>query len=153
MGSIEPRRLIWMAAVGLRDQLRALLGRAPHYVPIAGPAGSYAGMTSDDAGRAYPALYPPGFDFRNEFGAGVLNRARTYSPGRGAARIACPLLVIAGDGDTITPAKPARRAARRAPRGEFVSYPGTHFEIYHGERFEWAVERETEFLRATLLAG
>jgi pimeloyl-ACP methyl ester carboxylesterase len=151
MGSIEPRRLLWMGAAGLRDQLRAVLGRPPHYVPIVGPPGSYAGMTTDDAARGYPALYPPGFDFRNEFGARALNRVGTYSPGRGAPRIACPLLVIVADRDRITPAKPARRAARRAPRGELESFPGTHFEIYHGERFEWAVARETEFLRAALL--
>lgn len=144
-----PGRLARLVLAGLRDQVGGLLGH-PHYVPIVGPEGSLAAMTADDADRAYPALYPEGFEFRNEVPARVGLRLGTYSPGREARRVRCPLLVLVGERDTITPPGPARRMAERAPRGELASFFGAHFEVYRGERFEWAAGLATDFLRRSL---
>jgi pimeloyl-ACP methyl ester carboxylesterase len=141
-----------MARSVLRDRAAALRGRLME-IPLVGPPGSLAIMTGDDADSKYPGLYPPGHEFVNRVPARSLMRVGFYSPGRDAARVRCPLLVIVAEGDTITPPRPARRAARRAPRGELESFDGRHFDIYRGERFEWAVERETEFLRRALGIG
>lgn len=138
-----------MTVAGLRDQLAALFGKA-HCIAIVGPPGSLAAMTTDDAETEYPAMYPPGFEFRNEVPARFALRLAAYSPLRSAAKVRCPLLVIVAERDTVTPPKPARRIADRAPRGELLAYDGTHFDIYRGEPFERAVTGETEFLHRVL---
>jgi uncharacterized protein len=135
-----------LTLAGLRDQARALLGRDPYLVPIVGPPGSLAAMTSPDAEPGYSALYPEGFPWRNEFAARLALRVGAYSPLRKAARVRCPLLVQVGTEDVVTPPEPARKAARRAPRGELREYPAGHFDVYVGDLFERVVGDEVEFL-------
>ncbi|MFN8159622.1 MAG: alpha/beta hydrolase [Solirubrobacterales bacterium] len=147
---LEPVRLARLTAAGLRDRAAALFGRSRR-IAIVGPPGSGAAMTGDDAATLYPGMYPRGFRFDNSTPARILLPFGLYSPGREARHVRCPVLVIVADRDTITPPEPARAAARAAPRGELLSFDGAHFDIYRGERFEWAVEREREFLTRTLL--
>ena len=149
MRSTGARRLAWMTAEGLRDQLGALFGRA-HYIPIVGPPGSLAAMTGDDADERYRAMYPPSFEFRNKVAARVALRIGSYSPLRDAGRVGCPLLVIVAEDDTITPPDPARRLASRAPAGELRTFAGGHFEAYFGEVFERLAGLQAEFLSRAL---
>jgi uncharacterized protein len=142
-------RLARMTAAGIRDAVGSRFGRV-HRMPIVGPPGTLAAMTGDDAATAYPGMYPEGFEPDNSIPARILLPFGTYSPGREAKRVRCPLLVVVGDSDTITPPGPARKAATDAPRGELLSFPGRHFDIYRGSDFEWAVEREVAFLTRTL---
>ncbi len=140
-----PRRAALLTLDGLRDQVAALTGRT-HCIPIVGPPGSRAAMTTDDAEHGYPAMYPEDFDFRNEVPARFALRLAAYSPLRDAAKVRCPLLVIVAERDGITPTEPARRMAERAPRGELRTYDGSHFDIYRGEAFDWATVEEIRFL-------
>jgi pimeloyl-ACP methyl ester carboxylesterase len=149
MRSTGARRLAWMTAEGLRDQLGALFGRA-RYVPIVGPGGSLAVMTTDDADERYRAMYPPSFEFRNKVPARVALRVGTYSPLRDARKVRCPLLVIVAEDDTITPPEPAHRLAARAPAGELQTFEGGHFEAYFGEVFERLAGLQAEFLSRAL---
>lgn len=144
-----PVRLSKMTAAALQDQAMALIGRK-HEVPIVGPEGTAAVMTTDGADTAYPDMYPDDFHFVNKTPARVVLRISAYSPGRDAGKITCPLMVFVGDQDTITPPGPARSAAERAPKGELISFDGRHFDIYQGETFEWAVKLESEFLSRNL---
>jgi alpha/beta superfamily hydrolase len=57
-------------------------------------------------------------------------RVGFYRPGRFAARIRCPLLVVAYDDDGVAPPGPAIRAAHRAPRGQVVRLPGGHYAAF-----------------------
>jgi pimeloyl-ACP methyl ester carboxylesterase len=98
-------------------------------------------------------MYPEGFEWRNEFSARAALRTGFYSPGRRASRIRCPLLVQVATDDAITPVEPARRVARRAPRGELLEYPGGHFSVYRGEAFERVVGDQIAFLGRALGAG
>ncbi len=144
-----PVRLARMTIAGFRDQVGSLFGRV-HRMPIVGAPGTLAAMTNDDADTAYRGMYPDGFEFRNSIPARIMLRFGSYSPGREAKRVRCPMLVIVGDADRITPPAPAREAAEQAPRGELLSFGGRHFDIYRGPDFEWAVGREAEFLRRAL---
>ena len=73
-----------------------------------------------------------------------------YRPGRDAARVRCPLLILVCDQDQSVLAGPAVRAADRAPRAELVRMPGGHYEPFLGGH-ERAVEAELSFLRRHLL--
>jgi uncharacterized protein len=140
------RRGLGLTWLGLVDAARAAAGRPPRYMPTVGPPGSLAAMTADDAATGYAAMYPEGFQWRNEVAARIMLTYALYSPGRDAGRVACPILFCVGTEDHITPTEPALKAARAAPRGELVTYTLSHFEIYRGEAFERAVADQLEFL-------
>jgi fermentation-respiration switch protein FrsA (DUF1100 family) len=78
-------------------------------------------------------------------------RIGLYRPGRQAARITCPVLVCACDGDALAPATRTAELVSKAPRAEVKRYPFGHFDIYVGEPFEQAVSDQVEFLRRHLL--
>jgi pimeloyl-ACP methyl ester carboxylesterase len=107
-------------------------------------------MTSPDAEPGYRALFPPGYQWANEFlprGTMTLPVERPY---RKAKRVSVPLLVQVMRDDVVTPPGPARKAAQAAPRGELIEYPGGHFDIYVGEPFERAVTDQIDFLNRVL---
>ena len=81
-----------LVAAGLRDQIGAVLGRAPHMVPSVGPPGSVAVMTTPDAEPGFRAIDPPGSTWRNQAAARIALRVGSYRPGRHADRIAAPIL-------------------------------------------------------------
>ena len=148
--SIPPLQNLKLTAAALRDAAEAALGRPPHYIGAVGPPGALAAITSPDAEPGFRALLPEGSDWRNEVAARVLLRVGTYSPGRAAKRLACPLLVQVAERDAITPPGPAKQAAHEAPRGELATYDVEHFAIYVGDGWERAVSDQLEFLKRHL---
>lgn len=145
-----PKRIAYFTYAAIRDQLGALLGRDPFYLPVVGPPGTMAALTTDRADDLYRQMYPPGYDLPNRAAARMGLWIGAYSPGRDAAKVKCPLLVVIGDQDTITPVKPARKMADRAPQAEILTYEGGHFDAYFGESFERIAAAEADFLRAHL---
>lgn len=151
--SAGPANMARLTVAGLRDQAAALLGREPYYMPIVGRPGTLAAMNSPDAEPGYSALYEDGFDWRNEVPARIALRVGTYSPGKKAARISCPMLVLVGTTDVVTPFKPAIKAAERAPKGELKTYEAGHFDVYVNEDFDAVVADQLEFLARHLTSA
>jgi uncharacterized protein len=142
----RPSAMLRFTGRAVLDAAGALAGRPPRLVPLTGRPGTVALLTTPDAqdtGRALtPEKYP---DWRPEVAARSALRAGFYSPGRLAARVTCPLLVVVADQDQSALAGPAARAARRAPRGELVRVPGGHYEPFLGGH-ERVVAAELAFL-------
>jgi uncharacterized protein len=74
-------------------------------------------------------------------------RLRTPHPLRLAPKIEAPLLVVAGDQDTLCPPGPAAEMADRATQAELETLPHGHFDLYDGA----SIPIEREFLARTLL--
>ena len=137
----------------LRDELARVRNKPPVLVPLVGPHGSAALMTSPDSEPGYRALIPPGAPFENGVAARFLNHAGLYRPGRSARKVQRP--------DPVLHLRHGRRGARRdraalrgdRSRGEVKRYPVGHFDIYLGEPFEHAVRDQTEFLVRHLAAA
>src|SRR5438093_2318239 len=142
----HPRSLARAVAPVLRDQLARLRGKPPVMVPLVGPPGSAALMTSPDSEAGYRALIPPGAEFHNGVAARFLLHVGLHRPGRSARKVKCPILFCICDKDAVAPAETAVRYAATAPRGEVKRYPVGHVDIYLGEPFERAVADQTEFL-------
>ena len=144
-----PRQLLRATAHGSRDAARAVAGRAPHYVPIAGPPGSPAIISTPGAEEAYTRMAGP--TWRNEVCArsalGVgFNRPTTF-----ARRLTRPLLVQVGTRDSVAPASAARRVVARAGRlAELREYPVDHFDVYEGRWQEQALADQLDFLSRAL---
>ena len=144
--------MLRLAVAGLRDTWRGRRGRPPFEIPIVGPPGSLAALTTPDSMPGYLALLPPSTRWRNAVAARVVFQLPRYQPAARAAQIRSPLLVCVADQDALAPPGPALDAAARAPRGSAKQYPCQHFEIYLGALFERAVADQIEFLEEHLAA-
>jgi len=134
-----------------RDLIAAARCADPYTVKTVGPPGALAAMTTPDAEPGYRAMFPPGLDYRDDVAARIFLTLPLYSPGRRANRVRCPLLVQVAERDAVTLPRPAIRAARRAPQGELIVYPGAgHFDVYTGETFERVVADQIAFLERVL---
>ena len=149
--SLGPAAALRMTLAGLRDQLRALRGQPPYYIPAIGPPGSRAVMDTPDSEPGMRALMPEETLWRNQIAARIALRVGVYRPGRDAKRISCPVLFCVCDHDSLAPAAATVRHAERAPHARVKRYPIGHFDIYVGEWFERAVTDQTQFLVEHLL--
>jgi pimeloyl-ACP methyl ester carboxylesterase len=142
----HPASLMRAISPVVRDQVARLRGDDPVMVPLVGPPGSAALMTSPDSEPGYRALIPAGAEFHNGVAARFLLHVGTHRPGRSAKKVSAPILFCLCDADAVAPADTAARYAATAPRAEVKRYPIGHFDIYLGEPFERAVADQTEFL-------
>ncbi len=147
----RPLALLRFTALGVLDTLGGRIGRRPVLVPLVGPPGTVAMLSTPDALEGDKALqadrYP---DWTQTVAARSALRLGFYRPGRYAARVRIPLLVLVCDQDQSALAAPAVRAAHRAPNAELVRMPGGHYEPFLGGH-EQAVLAELSFLRRALL--
>ena len=148
----QPLAMARFAGRGIADAVGALAGRPPRLVPLAGEPGTVALLTTPDAQDGTRALDPDGRypGWRQEIATRSALRFALYRPGRYAARVRCPLLVLVCDQDQSALAAPAVRAAGRVRRGELVRLPGGHYTPFL-DGHEAAVAAELSFLRRHLL--
>jgi uncharacterized protein len=121
-----------LTARATADALGGLLGRAPLLVPLAGPRGTVAALTTPDSLNGAPALNPANKypQWQQNVAARSALRVGFYRPARFAAHIRCPLLVLAYDQDGVAPPAPAIRAGRKAPHGQVSRLPGGHYAAF-----------------------
>jgi pimeloyl-ACP methyl ester carboxylesterase len=145
----RPGAMLRLTVRGLRDMFRR---REPLLVPLTGEPGTVAFLSTPDGLDGDRALNPGNRypEWRQEIAARSALSIAAYRPGRHAARIRVPLLVLVCDQDQTALAGPAAAAAERAPHGELVRMPGGHYQPFLGGH-EHAVEAELDFLRRHLL--
>jgi fermentation-respiration switch protein FrsA (DUF1100 family) len=145
----HPFTLAPLVGNGVRDAVRALMGRAPHRLPIVGAAGSTAMITAPGAFEGYHTLAGP--TWRNEVCARAALEVGFNRPTRTAASLRTPMLVQIGENDAVAPPSAARRAARRAGRhAEVRTYPLDHFDVYDGFWQEQVLADQIEYLTRQL---
>src|SRR3954453_2649537 len=142
----SPRSLARAMVPALRDELARLRNKTPVLIPLVGPHGSAALMTSPDAEAGYRALIPPDVPFENGVAARFINRVARYRPGRSARKVHAPMLFCICESAAGAPGETVLSYATTAPQVEIKRYPSSHFDIYRGEPFEHAVADQTEFL-------
>jgi uncharacterized protein len=138
--------------IALRDVARGMAGREPLVVPLSGPRGAIAMLTTPDATDSERALnqgnaYP---DWQQTIAARSVIPIGLYRPGSTASRIGCPLLAVISTGDQSVLAAPALRAARRVPGAEILEVDGEHYAAFL-DQHERVVTAELDFLRRHLL--
>ena len=136
------------------DALRGVMGRDPLLVPLSGPRGTVAMLTTPDSQDGDRALNPDGAypDWVQSVAARSVLPLGSYRPGRRAKHVICPLLVVAALADQCVLPGPAIKVARRAPKGELLEVPGGHYAPFLDEH-EAVVAAELEFLQRHLVAS
>jgi len=144
-----PVQLLRWTVLGLRDVIADRRGLPPVTIPVVGPPGTLAAMSTPDAQAGYEAIAGP--SMRNEVAARIGLTAGLYRPGRQAGSLPCPILIQIADRDSVAPPAAAMDAAWLATgRAEVRNYPIGHFDIYTGEPFERAVADQLHFMRRHL---
>ena len=137
-----------MGGLALRDAVAARRGRPAVTVPVVGPPGSVAALTSPGAEEGMRRVAGP--TWRNEFAARVFLTIASYRPVRAAGEVVCRALVQIADLDGSAPPRPAAIAAERA-RATVHHYPCDHFDVYTGEPWhEKVCDDQVRFLRRVL---
>jgi fermentation-respiration switch protein FrsA (DUF1100 family) len=149
IASFSPALNLKITLHGLWDQLRALLGRSPHYVPVVGVPGSDAVLQSPDCDAGYRAIVPEGSRWQNVCTPRVFLRVPRYRPFLRGPDLPGPWLVCVAERDDLTPPHIARDLAEAAG-AEVRGYDLGHFEIYRGAGFEQVVADQVEFLTRQL---
>ncbi len=113
----KPAAMLRFAGLGIADAVGALAGRPPRLVPLSGDPGAVALLTTPDGRDGGRALDPDGRypEWRQEVAARSALRLSFYRPGRYAARVRCPLLVLVCDQDQSVLAGPAVRSRPNCP--------------------------------------
>ncbi|MBM7520366.1 alpha/beta hydrolase [Nocardioides nitrophenolicus] len=137
--------------LGLRDQLRALRGRAPVYLECAAAPGQAGAMTTPDALPGMDRLMAESGITRDSYPTHVAARIALkiglYSPKRRAAAVTCPALVQIADSDTVTPRRVAEATAARMAHATVKVYSCGHFDPYVEPLFGQVVADQIAFLR------
>ena len=141
------RNILRAGVAAVRDQIGALLGRSPRYLPAVGAPGTFAAMTAPEALPGFEAIAGPESLWRNEIAARVVLHLSFYRPVRMASRLVMPILFCVCDDDATTPPASSIEAARRAPHGELIRYPYGHFAIYLDPQVK---ADQVDFLRRVL---
>lgn len=158
------KRLRFMAAAAL-DALGRLAGGPPLFVRAFGPEPTArAVLDRDEAWHALmEGMHPEGrwvrpgvyetvdSSFRNDIPGWDALGTAFYRPLRRARSIRCPLLMIIGSEDTITPPA-AQRAAAADAHAELVELPCGHFDPFRAATYlPEVIARSTEFLGTHLV--
>ncbi len=145
-----------IAPYAIRDQINALIGRRPVYVPLVGRPGDLGVMTTPDA---LPGLEQLMVDshlsegaYREDVAARIGLKIGLYSPKRAAANITCPTLIQIAENDAITPRAVAEKAASRIKHATVRTYDCSHFDPYVEPTFTNVMADQLEFLRENVPA-
>ncbi len=141
-----PLQLLRLTGHCLLDIGRAALRRSPHTIPIVGPPGSLAAITSDDGESGYSLIMGPTFE--NQMLARGVLPILTNRPVAVADRLRMPLLLVIAAKDTIAPPAAAEKVAQLAKGAVHVERMDIgHFDVYEGEPYEKSVTAQVAFLR------
>ncbi len=90
-------------------------------------------------------------DFVNEVCARALLMTGGYNPIDHAPDVECPVLLQLCEHDNlVSPKSAANTAGILDDLAQLERYPISHFDIYHGEHFQRAVNDQIEFFRKHL---
>ena len=152
VGQLDLWTTLRLTGLAMRDIATKIVGGKPVLVEMTGVPGDLALMTgpgaderSHDLMRTAGAAKPP-----TKVAARIGLAIGTYSPGRNAKDLNCPVMFCLCTEDNVAPAAAARRFSRQAVLAEVHEYPVGHFDIYMDEPFEKVAVDQIEFLRKHL---
>lgn len=142
-----------VTALAVRDVIGSWLGRPPVTVPSFGPPGSTALMTTPDAVAGASALLPADTEVRIDVAARFCFEIIRYHPGRRARDVACPILFVVAERDSVAPPARTQHWVAQAPAAEIVLTPTGHFDLYVGDAFATNIARQLDFLTRHVPVG
>lgn len=145
--SLNPISSLKVTTLATLDLLTAPFKKTPVMVNLSGTAGDAALMTAHDALAGYEEIKPKDNVIPNYVAARFGFAITTYFPGKCAAAITCPTLLIACLKDTVAPVGPTLKYAKKLQQGTLIELGTGHFDIYIGEWFEKTTTAQLTWLQ------
>ncbi len=146
--ALHPISMIRVGYFAFLDMLTKAFLKTPITVPLFNAPGKTGLMTANDVVDGIDQLMPNDVDNPPDYVAARIGlKIGLYFPGKVAKNIACPALVIACLKDTVAPAKPTIKYAKKIKLGEVVEMDTGHFNIYVGEWFEKNISVQLDWLQ------
>lgn len=145
-----PISLLKVTTTAITDVVFGTILRKPVQIRLAGRKRANAMLTGPDVPAGFGRLAEESPAYRPKIPARTAFPLLFGRPGRHAKELKMPVLYALCDKDSITPVKPALRAAAKTKHAVVKRYPAGHFDIYFDEIFEQAVYDQTEFLTSVL---
>jgi dienelactone hydrolase len=144
-----PLRGLWLAARAVLDAGAGLVGLPAVYTPAMGVPGEWAAYVNEESMRFIDTFKGPAW--KNRIALRDFVRLPIFRPGRHAADVPGPIMIITAERDDLTPVGPILAVAKRAgDRAELHRYDVSHFAVYTGALYEELVTKEVAFLRKHL---
>jgi len=136
---------------GLRDLLRIITFRSPHYVPIVSLPKDFALMNTPDALPGVMAILPKDSKWNNQAPARIMLTLPLYRPVSFAPRITCPVLMVSAIRDSLISQASIDKTASKIKDVKLERLDVRHFDVYIGDWFNRVVKLEADFLRRNLI--
>lgn len=146
-GPVSMAKVTTLAAA---DLVFGTIFRKPVQIRLAGRKRSTAMLSGADVPAGFGRLAEESTTYRPKVPARAALSILFDRPARQVKELKMPVLYALCDNDSVTPVKPALRAAERTKHAVVKRYPAEHFDIYFDEVFEQAVYDQTEFLTSVL---
>jgi len=131
-----------------RDKGRSRFGLSPHLIPIVGKPDTFAFMTAPGSFEGYAGLVKESELFINGICARSLLMLQGKNPIHTAQQVNCPILLqICEHDNTVDPDSHTQVAQILGKKATLVKYQIGHFDIYHGDNFNKAVNAQVEFIK------
>ncbi|KAI9057307.1 alpha/beta-hydrolase [Trametes sanguinea] len=151
LGTSAPTKLSWAFIKtilrGVQDVLRQAFGLYPTYIPAFAHPGQVGMMNAPGCVQSVLNMVDNERDFPNEVSASSIFELPFYNPNASAARITCPVLVVAAEHDNLCPLQAILELKTLSPLVELVVIPCNHFELYPGESMH---EKSLDAMKAFL---
>ncbi len=139
---------------GMGDVFVSLFTSGRHNVRIVGrPGEAFAMMSRPDTMSGMMKLVQVNekdFEKDNFCPANIVFTLGLYRPIKYAKDVACPVLIIGAETDTLFPPSGPKKMADKMKNAKYISMPMNHFEPYVGEPFEKLVVIMGDFLKTNL---
>ncbi len=134
---------------GQRDKGRSRFNLSPHMIPCYSNNGETAMVTAPGIIDGISAVLGDSVNFKNEICARSVLMPHGPSPLEKGKDVVCPVVLFVCDKDNIvSPRSHLKMAEILGDKVQVVKYDIDHFDIYQGEFFEKAVEKQIAFLNA-----
>ena len=129
-----------------QDYMGAKVGLEPKRLPVVSE-GQFSFLTGADSYQGYQSIVHPDYYWSGEIPARALLQLIRYRPISVVSQIRCPVLFIAAKYDSLLPIESSRECATQiAPHVQYHEWEMQHFDIYHNEYLEKAIQTQIAFL-------
>jgi uncharacterized protein len=146
LSSVPLKSMPRLVMAALRDVFRSAMHLPPFTIPVVGPPGSLAMMSTPGSWEGYQSIVPKHTRWTNACPARAVFTATFYRPTRHASRVRCPTLLVMAERDEVIPSWSVKMELARLPNGQLLALNCTHFDPYKGSWFETAITAERKFL-------
>ena len=142
MRNLGWRYVLQAAGHGLVD----LLSPRDHYVKVISHPNEFAVMNTPESYPGYTAIVPNLERWENCCQPTSLLLFASYRPIQEIRKVACPILAIGAERDTLIDIRSLRKLPKLNAQVSLVEFPVGHFDIYHGEWFQEVIVQELAFI-------